>query len=262
MTATKGFFSLIQFCPNLERGESVNVGVVLVVPSLSFFEVRLSSDNEGPKQRLGSQAYDDARLTHAKQAVRNRLVHAQADLTSPEALALFASREGNAMVLTPPRVVFTQDPRVDLTDMFQRLVHVEGQKRNRTAKPNLEAIFASKLIGVPLQRDVTLEVPGIGEVSVPYAYQNGVLNLITTEGFAHDDKARHRRVNDLAVRGRLIHNVKSKEHKLVVVAAFADDTTEEERANAEFIFANHDSRLVRKEDADAFVEEVRQTAHS
>jgi hypothetical protein len=197
-----------------------------------------------------------------KQAIRNRLVHAQADLTSPEALALFSSREANGMILTAPRMVFTEDPSVDLAEMFQRLVHVEGQKRNRTAKPDLEAIFASKLIGVPLQKDVTLVVPGIGDVTVPYAYQNGVLNLITAEGFAGSEEARHRKLHDLAVKGRLIHNVKAKAHQFTVVAAFADDTTEDERKNAEFIFESHDSRLVRKEDADAFVEESRRTAHN
>jgi Protein of unknown function (DUF3037) len=262
MTRAKGFFSLIQFCPDLERGESVNVGLVMVVPGSAFFDMRLCEDNQAPKQRFGSQAFDDARLTHAKLAIRQRLLAAQAELTSPEALLGFASREANSMILTAPRVLFTEDPKADLADMFQRLVHVDGHKRQRTAKPNLDEIFASKLIGVPLQKDVTLEVPGIGEVIVPYAYQNGVLNLITSEGFAGSAEARIRKVNELAVRGRLIHNVKSKEHKLAVVAAFADDTTEEERQNAAFIFESHDSRLVRKEGADAFVDEVRRTAHS
>lgn len=40
MATTKGFFSIIQHCPDLDRGESANVGVVLVVPELAFLGVR------------------------------------------------------------------------------------------------------------------------------------------------------------------------------------------------------------------------------
>jgi hypothetical protein len=36
MPTTRGFFSIVQFCPDLDRGECANVGVVLVVPNLGL----------------------------------------------------------------------------------------------------------------------------------------------------------------------------------------------------------------------------------
>ena len=54
MTPARGFFSLIQFCPDLDRGEYANVGIVLVVPQRGILDIRLSEDNKGPKQRFGS----------------------------------------------------------------------------------------------------------------------------------------------------------------------------------------------------------------
>ena len=53
MTQTRGFFSVIQFCPDLDRGEYANVGIVLAVPQSGVLEVRMSEDNEGPKFFVG-----------------------------------------------------------------------------------------------------------------------------------------------------------------------------------------------------------------
>lgn len=49
----------------MDRGEFVNVGVVLVAPGLKFFNVRMSEDKHGPKRRFGANAFDDVRLSGA-----------------------------------------------------------------------------------------------------------------------------------------------------------------------------------------------------
>ena len=45
MTQTRGFFSVIQFCPDLDRGEYANVGIILADPQHSVLDVRMREDN-------------------------------------------------------------------------------------------------------------------------------------------------------------------------------------------------------------------------
>jgi hypothetical protein len=42
MSAEKGFYSIIQYCPDLWRGEAANVGVVLFQPESRQMSVKLS----------------------------------------------------------------------------------------------------------------------------------------------------------------------------------------------------------------------------
>ena len=46
MNATKGYFSLVQYCPDLARQEAANVGVVLFCPDLQFIRAR-TTDSVG-----------------------------------------------------------------------------------------------------------------------------------------------------------------------------------------------------------------------
>lgn len=94
LAATHGFFSLIQYCPDLDRGESADVGVVLLVPALGFFGVRFSDDNEGPKQRFGEHSIDDTRLDVAKRTFEG---------ASPPGMHRMVDARGPARVRTTRR---------------------------------------------------------------------------------------------------------------------------------------------------------------
>jgi hypothetical protein len=265
MGPMRGFFSVVQFCPDLDRGECANVGVVLVVPQVDFLEVRLSEDNEGPKQRFGKDAYDDARLTVAKKGIEGRLRHEGKDWTGPEDLQQFGKREGNNLVLTTPKVILVENPRPELDELYQRLVHVEPQRRRRQPKPDLRTAFEQKLFGVPLIKDIEVEIPEYGKLEVPYAYQNGVLNLVRPEGFPIDEASATAKANDLAVKGHLIYRHprdQGRRQKLIVVGGFDASAPEALKHRIDFVLKEHDARLVREDHIDEFVEEVRREAHS
>jgi len=44
MNPTKGYYSIVQFCPDLARRETVNISVVLLVPEKDLFEPRMLAD--------------------------------------------------------------------------------------------------------------------------------------------------------------------------------------------------------------------------
>jgi hypothetical protein len=265
MAATKGFFSIVQYCPDLDRGESANVGVVLVVPDLAFLGVRFSDDNEGPKQRFGKDTFDDARLSVAKQALEGRLRHEGAAWSRPEDLLQFGKKEGNHLLLTQPRVMLVEDAAGELGELFQRLVHVGARHRRRQPKPDLKLLFEPKVMGRPLRRNLHVEIPEMGSMEIPYAYKNGRLNLIRPEGFPVDEKSATARANDLAVKGHLIYkhpDENGEQRKLIVVGGFDPATPEALKHRIDYVLREHEARLVREEEIDAFAEEVRRDAHS
>jgi hypothetical protein len=265
MTPTKGFFSVIQFCPDLDRAECANVGVVLVAPAHGFLEVHMSDDNEGPKQRFGRDAFDDRRLSFAKQALTNRLREEGKGWQDAEQLRKFGRMEGNNLVLSPPRTIVVEDPQADLAELYQRLVHVDARHRRRQPKPDLNKVFDVKLSGVPLRRDLEVEVPKLGKLDIPYAYKNGRLNLIRPEGFPIDEGSAETKANDLAVKAHLLYTHPSaagEEQKLIVVGGFDASASEELKQKIEFVLKQHDSRLVREEQLEQFADEVAREAHS
>jgi hypothetical protein len=62
---SSAFFSVVQFCPNLARGEGVNVGTVIVSPRAEKVVARFTSNNEGVKRVFGVESYDEGRLRGA-----------------------------------------------------------------------------------------------------------------------------------------------------------------------------------------------------
>ncbi|HKY34389.1 MAG TPA: DUF3037 domain-containing protein [Polyangiaceae bacterium] len=265
MAATKGFFSIIQYCPDLERGESANVGVVLVVPEAGFLGVQFSHDNEGPKQRFGKDAFDDARLTVAKNALEGRLREEGRSWTSADELLKFGKKEGNHLLLSTPRVILAVDPKAELEELYQRLVHVDARHRRRRAKPDLKTLFEPKVLDRPLRRNLHVSIPEMGTLEIPYAYKNGRLNLIKPEGFPLDEKSATSRANDLAVKGHLIYkhpDENGEERQLIIVGGFDPLTPETLKRRIGYVLREHEARLVREEEIDAFAEEVRREAHN
>lgn len=261
MAARKGFYSVIQFCPDRDRGEFANIGVVLVVPG-QFLGVRFAEDNEGPKQRFTREAFDDGRLTLAKKAIEGRIRHEGDRWHTPEDLRAFAAKEGNQLTLSSPRTIVTDGSEEDLEELYMALVHVKPKHKRQDYKPNLRVIFEPKLVGVPMRRDFKVEVPEVGQMQIPYAYKNGILNLVRPEGFPRDP---HTKVNDLAVRGHLIAKHPNRDGdrmKLIVVGGFDPDVSTDERVRARNILSEHDTRLVLEEEVPAFIEEVKKQAHT
>lgn len=42
----KGYYSILQFVPDLERSEGANIGVVLFCPDKRFLDVKVSHNND------------------------------------------------------------------------------------------------------------------------------------------------------------------------------------------------------------------------
>jgi len=134
-----GFYSVVRFCPDIERGEAANVGVVVGARGLGM-RARLAERNEYVKRWFGSDAFDDTRLTLMKDGLVERL--REVDPTAA-ALAAFGDAEAGKLQLSSPRPMLVKDLDGDLLALFQRLVEDPeiARRERRTPKPDLSPII-------------------------------------------------------------------------------------------------------------------------
>jgi hypothetical protein len=122
MEPQRGYYSLVQFCPDASRLETVNVGVVLYCPGIAFLDVQLTTSDERVAQMFGSDAFRPASLEAAKRALASRLRSEKYRPRSLEDFQHFIDTRGNDLILTQHRPVKVVQPAAELADLFRRLV--------------------------------------------------------------------------------------------------------------------------------------------
>jgi hypothetical protein len=260
MTGHAATYSIIRFCPDVARGEGVNVGVVLICPAVKAVRVLLSSNNERVKKHFGKASFDDARLTAAKRALARRLSSispAQGDLRA------FISQESGSLTFDEPRPIVVSEVEADMAALFAELVgEVPRLQRRREVTPEVEQYFLPLFTAnVPIQRNVTVSVPKLGrELHVPYAYRNGAINYIKPQGFGPDQEATLRIAQNLGSQGFLIqkHPQGEMPEQLIVIGAFRQPS---HLPAVREMFEDFKVRLVVSDEIMGLVEEIRRQAH-
>ena len=266
MKQHRGYYSLIQFCPDPRRLEAANVGVVLFSPELRFCELKINPDLSLVTKIFGAQTVDKPLVEMAQRTLRNRLMKASQDWRDAEDLLRFAKREGNDLLLTAPQTILASDFSKELDTLFAQLVATASKPKRqpRTKKPNLKPLGELLLEGIPIEENVEVEIPGLGSRTFDYAFQNGAYNLVESGAFSRKLEDAQKKAQEYAVSGNLLfqesHQTDNPK-KLIVVANFADTLTAEAKAGIEYVLEQHHTRLVPGERLPDFVEEVRQTAH-
>lgn len=119
MTEHQGYYSIIQYRPDPDRAEGLNVGVVVTQPSEEETRVRLLDDLNVVLDRL------EDRRQHAVLAPRLRRLGVRLLALrdrSGEGLRQFAAREPTMLTLLPFRSVVVSDLDQTADELFARLV--------------------------------------------------------------------------------------------------------------------------------------------
>ncbi len=226
MKPKRGYYSLIQFCPDPSRLEMVNVGVVLLCPDANFIAARTSANNRRAEKLVGRGELDRHALNSAKQAIEHRLDVDRASFQSHEDLMAFVNTRGNNLKLTAPRPVKVFDPAADLDKLFSELVG--GRSRTQPVEPpapQLEEVFRGLHQQGRARLNLRIEVPVLGRsLRIPYAYQNGVLNLVRPQRFSNKEGVAMESAMRLAMEGDLLQRHGQDaggEKKLIVVSLFS-----------------------------------------
>lgn len=255
-TILRGHYSLIQYCPDAARLEVANIGVALFCAEREFFGVKLSSEHRRITQMFGRGDRDLARLRTSKDAIEERLLDSKPSIRNIEELNKLASLQVNQIRMTtfmPCRV--TSAPNEDLSRLFDDLVGTTPSPTSKDKKlfPTLESLFTRLESEGRAELNYSTKLPVFGqEFKVPFAYRNGVLNLVKPKYFSQ--KAPQHAL-DLAIRGDLINRhgiADDTSSRLVVVSKFRPDCAPDFISHVDEVFKEYRVKHVRQSEIDQF----------
>ena len=271
MTGSEAYYSVIQYCPDRFRAEAVNVGVVLISPRSRSIAARMTENHSRVRKVFGTSGRALESLKLAKRAMESRLGASSGDIDSIEAMRSFIATRANDLRLIEPRLVKVTDFESELDRLFRTLVETEGVVSAASAAEPAE-VLPPQLGEVFYRLSAARKVWNPGKVlvpvrnrklEVPYAYQNGAVNLVKPHAFATGKRAESQAAN-LAIDGDLIqrHPIDGQKHRLIVVSTQEDEAIARELTDhVEPLFREYRVRLVRPAEAEDFAREVESQAH-
>jgi hypothetical protein len=190
--ASKGYYSLIQYCPDLGRLEVANIGVLLFCPDRQFLHALTTKGNTRIVHFFGSKGHDWKRINSFKKGLEQRLERERSSMKTLADLQKFVDQRANLLQITPPRFMKVIDPQADLNNLYHELI---GETTTKMKAKTLSKFLAEHLAGPSLARklrtDIEVEVPAFGRfVEFPFGYQNGRFNLIKPVGFEASEPER------------------------------------------------------------------------
>lgn len=266
MNDTKGYYSVIQYCPDISRLEAANIGVLLFCPDVGSIRAKTAAANERVAKFFGRDSFDAERLRAAKRAIERRIEIDRDSFRTLEDLIRFINTRGNDILLTPPRPMRVVDVEQDLDALFKELV---GGRARREPKqpviPALDEIFQRPSLQGRVIRDHVVTVPTIGRcLKVRYAYRNGTLNLVKPYRFSALEERATSAAMRFAIEGDLLqrHRENGEERKLIVVSAFDNLSTDASlRRRVDGVLKEYDVRVVHEDAIESFGREVETQAH-
>jgi hypothetical protein len=266
----KGYYSVIQYCPDRFRAEGVNVGLILLRLEPHGLRVQMTRKFDRARKLFALSKADLNDLKIASEAMKSRIASATGGWQTAEEFAAFVGSRANDLRLTEPRLAKIVDIDVDFERLFSELV--DGRTTASLAVESPAEVLPPRLSEVfyRLQQEQKIWKPGQiivpvfnRKIDIPYAFRNGVVNLIKPEVFSPTRRAETQAAT-LAVNGDLIqkHTIEGEQHKLIVIST--QETPEQTREIDEHVaplFKEYGVRLVRPQTTDAFANEVEQSAH-
>jgi hypothetical protein len=257
MEETKGYYSIIQYCPDFSRHEMVNVGVILLVPEKHFVAARTSGTNSRARKVFGQGSFDPARLNFAKSSIEKRLQIDKDRLIKLEEFERFADARGNDLVITKPRPVRLAEPEQELDHLFSELVkHREGRKK-QPVFPLLDKALRDLRFEKRIEYNKHVDVPIVGrKLQIPYAFRNGTYNLLKPQLFTHDAMLVGMQ---LAVEGDLVQSCSGNgvDRKLIVIPKIEGASRPQKARQAlAGLFQRYGIRTVWEDEFENFTTEV------
>ncbi len=264
MKPTKGYYCLIQYCPDLSRLEAANIGVLLFCPERSFLQARTVRDNRRIQYFFGREGHDWSQIDSFKTGIEERLEVEHSNIQGLDDLRRFVQLRANQIQITAPRPMRVRNPKEDLDQLFQDLVGEARQKQSRPSfNKHIEERFTEAGLESKIARDVSIHVPVSNEdLTVPYGYQNGRFNLIQPVTFeSKKPRDAKNKACRFAVEGRSLHEERHPKYgdlQLVVVGRFSSQGTDS-IPDVRRILKENDVQLYAEDDLSQLISEIHRT---
>lgn len=264
MKPAKGFYCLIQYCPDLGRLEAANIGVLLFCPGPHYLKALMSRNNRRINRFFGSEGHDWARINSFKKGLEDRLSVEACEIQTIEQLEKFIAQRANLLQITPPRPMKVTDPEADLQELSKELL---GESTHHTSTRTLRHLLSQKFsapeVEKKIRRDIKVRVPILEkEVEIPFGFQNGRFNLITAVRFeASNPEQTVVTACKYAVEGRSLYedeNAQLGALQLVVVGKFRSDDRDSP-GRVKRIFEDYSVKLFKISEVPQLIDEIRTT---
>lgn len=266
----RGFYSVVQYCPDRFRAEAVNVGLVLLCLDPHAVRVKMTNNHDRVRKLFAIARPELKNLKLSTHGLTRRIENSTDELRTAEDLAVFAASRANDLRLTEPRLAKVENLEDDFERLFAELVEERAtevlaeESPAEVLPPRLGEVFYRLQQSHKIWKPGTITVPVYKrKLEIPYAYRNGVVNLVKPHVFPASRHAETQAAT-LTVNGQLIekHPIDGERHKLIVVST--QESAEQAREIDNHVgplFKELGVRLVRPQDADRFAEEVEASAH-
>ena len=152
--------------------------------------------------------------------------------------------------------------------MFQELVEpiqsMDSSASRVPLKQMLEDRFSAPEIAIRIRRKVKVHIPYLGrDEEIPYAYQNGRLNLIALVTFPKNQSTLEERASKYALEGQSLFETRDPQlgdMQMLVVGQFESVETNN-IGTARRILEDHHVRLFPSEDLSSLLQEIRTLGH-
>ena len=112
---TRGYYSILQYVPDLERNEGANVGVVLFCPERKFLKAQTATGNDRVRRFFSNdEDLDLDRLNAYKAAFEERIALESEGSWTLDEFKAFVNTRANLLLLTEPRPIKVSDPQAEL----------------------------------------------------------------------------------------------------------------------------------------------------
>lgn len=259
MNQPSGFYSLIQFCPNLSRLESINVGIVVYSSRDMRLQVQMTKGYQRIRKFFGTQ--DWHLIKRAKASIKSQMTSQR--FLSVEDLKAYIAKRANIIQMTPPRSVEISDLTEDTRRLYRELVETESIDRKDRVDVCLTNRLAAEGVIDLVRKSINVRLPGIGRsIRAPYGYQNGRFNLISPVQF-EDSEFLIAKMGKSAIEGELLYeksNPEFGEMRLVVVANFDNQIDSAARDLVVRTLKNHQVTTYLFDNLDPLMEDIRSSA--
>ena len=264
MNPVKGHYSIVQYCPDLARRETVNIGVVLLVPERWFLQTRMVADNERVRHFFGTTGDDAKLLNEFKKSFSARIEAEHGRVSTLETFRKFIDTRANQFQLTEPAFVKVRECQETIEQLFAQLVggKAKSHKRESLTKSLLTRFVAGNVADL-IETNVPISVPILDrETRVPFAFQNGAFHLLQPVTFTPDaEESNFNRALKYSMEGKILQEHPDDEYgqlKFNVIGRFAS-MSDPSIPIVRKVLAESKVRLHLDHDLSGLLDEIRRT---
>jgi hypothetical protein len=256
----RGYYSLVQYCPDLSRLEGVNIGVLIYDSSTQRLRLRVLKSHRRIGQFFGKQ--DWTFVDRLKNSLVDRL--GRESFSSKDELQKFISKRANAIQLTPLQPVIINEIDQDIDKLFEELVSpVTAQRRKRIDRDLGERLLAAGVKQM-VRPSVSVHFPFFDEpVRAPFGYQNGRFNLLAPVQFTSDLRDVIAKAGERAFEGKILYENPDPGLGMLclnVVAKFPEEFGDQSKRLIENVLTEHHVKFYNFEDLSPLVEDIKDAA--